>query len=73
MKALKIALIGYGKMGKAIDELALERGHTITCRITEDNIIDMNSETFSRRAFASSSTCDLNSSVTRTESRLSCF
>ena len=48
MKALKIALIGYGKMGKAIDELALERGHTITCRITEENIIDMNSETFTK-------------------------
>lgn len=26
---MNIALIGYGKMGKAIEEIALERGHTI--------------------------------------------
>jgi 4-hydroxy-tetrahydrodipicolinate reductase len=26
---MKIALIGYGKMGKAIEEIALERGHEI--------------------------------------------
>jgi len=31
---LKIALIGYGKMGKAIEKLALEAGHTITGRYT---------------------------------------
>jgi hypothetical protein len=27
--SLKIALIGYGKMGKAIESIALEQGHTI--------------------------------------------
>jgi 4-hydroxy-tetrahydrodipicolinate reductase len=27
---MNIALIGYGKMGKAIEEIALERGHRIT-------------------------------------------
>ena len=26
---MKIALIGYGKMGKAIEEIALQRGHKI--------------------------------------------
>ena len=31
---MKIALIGYGKMGKAIESIALERGHTITSRYT---------------------------------------
>jgi pyrroline-5-carboxylate reductase len=25
--ALKIALIGYGKMGQAIEEIALQKGH----------------------------------------------
>ena len=30
---MKIALIGYGKMGKAIEEIALERGHTISAKI----------------------------------------
>lgn len=33
---MKIALFGYGKMGKAIEELAVERGHEITARVTED-------------------------------------
>jgi 4-hydroxy-tetrahydrodipicolinate reductase len=31
---MQIALIGYGKMGKAIEALALQRGHEITARIT---------------------------------------
>ena len=30
---MKIALIGYGKMGHMIEEVALERGHEITCVI----------------------------------------
>lgn len=33
---MKIALLGYGKMGKTIERLALERGHEIIFRITED-------------------------------------
>ena len=31
---MKIALLGYGKMGKTIERLAIERGHTITHKIT---------------------------------------
>lgn len=30
---MKIALFGYGKMGKAIEKIALKRGHTIVARI----------------------------------------
>jgi len=30
---MKIALIGYGKMGKAIEQIALEKGHTIVYRL----------------------------------------
>jgi len=30
---MKIALIGYGKMGHAIEVLALRRGHTVACTI----------------------------------------
>lgn len=30
---MKIALIGYGKMGKLIEEVALERGHEIVARV----------------------------------------
>jgi 4-hydroxy-tetrahydrodipicolinate reductase len=35
---MQIALIGYGKMGKEIEKIALERGHKIVC------IIDINEE-----------------------------
>jgi 4-hydroxy-tetrahydrodipicolinate reductase len=34
---MKIALIGYGKMGKAIEEIALAKGHSIVLKIDEDN------------------------------------
>ena len=30
---MKIALIGYGKMGHMIEQIALERGHEIVCKI----------------------------------------
>lgn len=43
---MKIALIGYGKMGHAIERIAQERGHEIVARIDADNIDDMYSETF---------------------------
>ncbi len=33
MTALKIALLGYGKMGKEVESIALERGHSIFCKI----------------------------------------
>lgn len=38
---MKIALIGYGKMGKAIEEIALEKGHTIRLKITSSNTADL--------------------------------
>ncbi len=34
---MKILLIGYGKMGKAIERLSLERGHEIVGRINDEN------------------------------------
>lgn len=34
---MNIALIGYGKMGKAIEAIAVERGHTITLKISSQN------------------------------------
>src|ERR1700743_116877 len=37
---MKIALIGYGKMGKAIEEIALGKGHTIVLKISLDNMED---------------------------------
>lgn len=43
---MKIALIGYGKMGRMIEEIALSRGHEIVCRIDIDNQQDFQSEAF---------------------------
>lgn len=37
---MKIALIGYGKMGMAIEEIALQRGHEIVLKINIDNLED---------------------------------
>ena len=34
---MRIALIGYGKMGKAIEEIALSRGHEISFRATSSH------------------------------------
>ena len=34
---MKIALLGYGKMGKIIEKLALEKGHTIISKINRDS------------------------------------
>ena len=31
---MKIAIIGYGKMGKEIETIALQRGHTISCKFS---------------------------------------
>lgn len=41
---MKIALIGYGKMGKAIETIALERGHEVILKITSQNLQDFTIE-----------------------------
>jgi len=38
---MKIALIGYGKMGRFIEEIAISRGHEIVARIDVDNADDI--------------------------------
>jgi 4-hydroxy-tetrahydrodipicolinate reductase len=37
---MKIALIGYGKMGHAIEEIALQRGHEIVLKTGIENVQD---------------------------------
>lgn len=45
---MKIALIGYGKMGHTIERVAMSRGHEIVC------VVDVDSQTnFATEAFAS--------------------
>ena len=43
---MKIALIGYGKMGKEIERIALSRGHEIVCIIDLNNRQDFDSDAF---------------------------
>ncbi len=43
---MKIALIGYGKMGRMIEQIAKSRGHEIVCVIDVDNQQDFDSEAF---------------------------
>ena len=43
---MKIALIGYGKMGRMIEQIALGRGHEIVSIIDIDNQEDFESEAF---------------------------
>ncbi len=38
---MKVAIVGYGKMGKAIEQLALDAGHTISMIIDADNANDL--------------------------------
>ena len=34
---MKIALLGYGKMGRVIEKIAISRGHEVTLKIDKDN------------------------------------
>ncbi|HSH50606.1 MAG TPA: 4-hydroxy-tetrahydrodipicolinate reductase [Bacteroidales bacterium] len=43
---MKIVIIGYGKMGKEIEKLALQQGHEIILKIDLNNLKDFNSEKF---------------------------
>ena len=43
---MKIALIGYGKMGKMIEQIAIARGHEIVSKIDIDNQEEFDSEAF---------------------------
>ncbi len=38
---MKIALIGYGKMGRTIEEIAISRGHTILLKVSSTNLQDL--------------------------------
>lgn len=43
---MKVALIGYGRMGHEIEKIAIERGHIIVSIIDVNNIQDFDSEEF---------------------------
>jgi 4-hydroxy-tetrahydrodipicolinate reductase len=37
MKVMKVAIIGYGKMGREIEKVLVERGHSVVLKIDIDN------------------------------------
>lgn len=43
---MKVAIIGYGKMGHAVEKALRERGHAVTCRIDRGNTADFDGEAF---------------------------
>ncbi|MEP6700433.1 MAG: 4-hydroxy-tetrahydrodipicolinate reductase [Bacteroidota bacterium] len=45
---MRIALIGYGKMGKAIEEIALLKGHEIVLKIDQPNLHEFTKENMAK-------------------------
>lgn len=43
---MKIAIVGYGRMGHIVEQTALSRGHEIVCRIDIDNRDDFAGDAF---------------------------
>ncbi len=41
---MKITLIGYGKMGRAIEEIAVQKGHQVVLKISSQNTADCTTE-----------------------------
>lgn len=37
---MNIVLLGYGKMGRAIEEIAVQKGHTMVCKVGIENLED---------------------------------
>ena len=66
---MKIALVGYGKMGKTIEQIALSRGHEIV------SIIDINNpEDFTSDAFKSADVAmEFTTPATAFDNYLKCF
>ncbi len=45
---MNITIIGYGKMGKEVEKMAIARGHKVILRIDRDNTDDFDSELFGK-------------------------
>ena len=45
---MRIALIGYGKMGQAIEAIATAQGHEVVIKIDINNAADLNKENLSK-------------------------
>jgi 4-hydroxy-tetrahydrodipicolinate reductase len=66
---MKIALVGYGKMGQAVERIALGRGHEIVARVDVDN-----QEHFTSTAFRSADVAiEFSTPRTAFDNYLRCF
>ncbi len=66
---MKIALIGYGKMGKEIEQIALSRGHSVVLTIDIHNPDDFTAENLARADVA----IEFTSPGTAVNNYLKCF
>lgn len=66
---MKIAIIGYGKMGHMIERIARERGHHVCCIIDADNIADLESDAFRKADVA----IEFSTPATAVDNILACF
>lgn len=66
---MKIALIGYGKMGHMIEGIAKARGHEISVTIDADNEIDIDSKAFRKSDVA----IEFSTPTTAVNNILKCF
>ena len=41
---MRAAIIGYGKMGREIEKILIQRGHEVALIIDQDNVADLNAE-----------------------------
>ena len=66
---MKIALIGYGKMGKEIEQIAIGRGHTVVLKIDVNNQQDLTPENLSQADVA----IEFTTPATAISNYLKCF
>lgn len=66
---MKIALIGYGKMGKEIEQIAISRGHFVVLKIDINNPEELTIENLSKADVA----IEFTSPATAVKNYLQCF
>lgn len=66
---MKIALIGYGKMGKEIEQIALTRGHSVVLKIDINNSEELTHDNLSKADVA----IEFTSPATAVNNYLQCF
>lgn len=66
---MNISIIGYGKMGKIVEQIAKERNHNVLMIIDKDNASDINSEKFKQSDVA----IEFSQPDTAVENFINCF